>query len=84
MIGIIGDHLEEKYKSATRVKTTRRGRLKVKRKDAKIPTANELVFLKRSPDYCHQNGTIGSLGKFPRNTMKSLHQHKHKKFVQYS
>ena len=75
MIGIIGDHLEEKYKSATRVKTTRRGRLKVKRKDAKIPTANELVFLKRSPDYCHQNGTIGSLGKFPRNKMKSLYLH---------
>ena len=45
------------------MKTTRRGRLKVKRKDSKIPTANELVFLKRSPDYCHQNGTIGSLGK---------------------
>ena len=60
---LLGDHLEEKYGAATRVKTTRRGRLKVKRKDAKIPTANELVFLKRSPDYCHQNGTIGSLGK---------------------
>jgi len=58
----VGDHLEEKYNAATRVKTTRRGRLKVKRKDSKIPTANELVFLKRSPDYCHQNGTIGSLG----------------------
>ena len=60
---LLGDHLEEKYNAATRVKTTRRGRLKVKRKDSKIPTANELVFLKRSPDYCHQNGTIGSLGK---------------------
>ena len=49
------------------MKTTRRGRLKVKRKDAKIPTANDLVFLKRSPDYCHQNGTIGSLGMDKRN-----------------
>ena len=54
------------------MKTTRRGRLKVKRKDSKIPTANELVFLKRSPDYCHQNGTIGSLGKILQHASSNI------------
>ena len=58
----LGDHLEEKYGMATRVKTTRKGRLKVKRRNVVIPTANDLVFLERSPSYCHLNETIGTLG----------------------
>jgi len=62
----VGDHLQEKYSGATRVKTTKKGRLKVKRRNAEIPTANDLVFLAKSPDYCHQNGTIGSLGTHGR------------------
>ena len=28
--------------------------------------ANDLVFIKNSPDYCHSNHTIGSLGKHGR------------------
>ena len=55
--------LEKKYDAATRVKTTRSGRLRVKRKVNNVPTANDLVFLNRSPNYCHANDTIGSLGK---------------------
>ena len=60
----VGDHLEDKYGGATRVKTTRSGRLRVRRKVSNIPTANDLVFLQRSPNYCHVNDTIGSLGRF--------------------
>merc|ERR1719373_1037650 len=41
----IGDHLEEKYGRSTRVKTTRAGRLRVRRKAKNVPTANDLVFL---------------------------------------
>ena len=57
---------KDKYGDATRVKTTRSGRLRVRRKASNIPipTANDLVFLHRSPNYCHHNDTIGSLGKF--------------------
>ena len=58
----VGDHLQDKYGDATRVKTTRSGRLRVRRKASNIPTANDLVFLHRSPNYCHVNDTIGSLG----------------------
>ena len=62
----VGDHLQDKYGDATRVKTTRSGRLRVRRKASNIPipTANDLVFLHRSPNYCHHNDTIGSLGEF--------------------
>ena len=28
-----------------------------------ILQANDLVFIKNSPDYCHSNHTIGSLGE---------------------
>lgn len=58
----VGDYLEDKYNAATRVRSTRSGRLKVHRRNLKIPTANDLVFIKNSPDYCHSNHTIGSLG----------------------
>ena len=62
-IFLSGDHLREKYSGATRVKPTRQGRLRLHRRKAKIPTANDLVFIKESPDYCHHNSTTGSLGE---------------------
>jgi len=62
----VGDHLQGAYDEATRVKTTKKGRLKVKRRNTNIPTANDLVFLQKSPNYCHQNGTIGSMGTHGR------------------
>jgi len=58
----VGDYLQSKYSAATRVRSTRSGRLKVHRRNLRIPTANDLVFIKQSPDYCHSNHTIGSLG----------------------
>merc|ERR1719412_55598 len=58
----VGDYLQEKYNAATRVRSTRSGRLKVHRRNLRIPTANDLVFINNSPDYCHSNHTIGSLG----------------------
>ena len=60
---ILGDYLRDKYGDATRVKPTRGGRLRLHRRNVKIPTANDLVFIKESPDYCHHNSTTGSLGK---------------------
>lgn len=61
-----GDHLQDRYDGATFVKPTKRGRLKVKKDSENIPTANDLVFLKKSPDYCHANPSIGSLGRLCR------------------
>lgn len=58
----VGDFLRSKYNGATRVKPTKRGRLKIHKRNVKIPTAEDLVFIRNSPDYCHQNHTIGSLG----------------------
>ena len=58
--------MREKYSDATRVKPTRQGRLRLHRRKARIPTANDLVFIKESPDYCHLNSTTGSLGKTER------------------
>jgi len=59
----VGDYLRDKYEDATRVKPTRGGRLRLHRRNVKIPTANDLVFIKESPDYCHHNSTTGSLGE---------------------
>jgi len=58
----VGDYLRSKYKDSTRVKPTRGGRLRLHRRSVRIPTANDLVFIKESPDYCHHNATTGSLG----------------------
>ena len=60
---IAGDYLRSKYQDSTRVKPTRGGRLRLHRRSVRIPTANDLVFIKESPDYCHHNSTIGSLGQ---------------------
>ena len=60
---IAGDYLRSKYKDSTRVKPTRGGRLRLHRRSVRIPTANDLVFIKESPDYCHHNSTTGSLGE---------------------
>jgi len=58
----VGDYLRSKYNGATRVKSTKRGRLKIHKRHIKVPTAEDLVFIRSSPDYCHKNHTIGSLG----------------------
>ena len=57
------------------MKPTRGGRLRLHRRSVRIPTANDLVFIKESPDYCHHNSTTGSLGQSEEHFsvfMKSL------------
>merc|ERR1712122_158324 len=71
------DYLREKYDKSTMVKVTRRGRLRVRNGRDTIPTANDLVYLSQSPDYCRANATIGTLGTRGRtcqgpNEMKKI------------
>lgn len=60
---ISGDFLKDKYDGATEVKITKRG-LHVKNAQYNLPTANDLVYLDESPDYCLRNKTIGSFGNY--------------------
>ncbi len=59
----VGDLIVKKYKGASRVKVARNGRLRIRRRTDKVPTANDLIYLERSPDYCHRNDTIGTTGE---------------------
>ncbi|XP_018303886.1 protein Wnt-5b [Mycetomoellerius zeteki] len=58
----IGDFLLDKYDGATEVKVNRRGRLSMRDPRFSVPTANDLVYLDDSPNYCLPNDTLGSLG----------------------
>ncbi|XP_066963899.1 protein Wnt-5b-like [Macrobrachium rosenbergii] len=62
----VGDLLKEKYDGATEVKINRRGKLQVKHPQFNVPTAEDLVYLSDSPDYCRRNNTVGSLGTVDR------------------
>ncbi|KAK1117718.1 Protein Wnt-5b [Melipona bicolor] len=59
----IGDFLLDKYDGATEVRVNRRGRLSMRDPRFSLPTANDLVYLDESPNYCLPNETLGSLGK---------------------
>jgi len=52
----------DKYDGATEVKVNRRGRLSIRDPRFSVPTANDLVYLDDSPNYCLPNDTLGSLG----------------------
>ena len=56
--------MKEKYDGATEVRINRRGKLQVKHPQFNVPTAEDLVYVATSPDYCKKNNTVGSLGKF--------------------
>ena len=56
--------MKDKYDGATEVRVNKRGRLQVKNNQYNLPTANDLVYLDESPDYCLRNKTIGSFGMF--------------------
>ena len=58
----LGDFLLDKYDGATEVKVNRRGRLSMRDPRFSVPTANDLVYLDDSPNYCLPNSTLGSLG----------------------
>lgn len=55
--------MKDKYDGATEVRVNKRGRLQVKNAQYNLPTANDLVYLDESPDYCLRNKTIGSFGR---------------------
>ncbi|XP_058804725.1 protein Wnt-5b-like [Phymastichus coffea] len=58
----IGNYLLDKYDGATEVKVNRKGRLSIKDPRLSLPTANDLVYLDDSPNYCFANSSLGSFG----------------------
>ncbi|XP_026492000.1 protein Wnt-5b-like [Vanessa tameamea] len=58
----IGDYLRDKYEGATEVKVSRRGKLRLSNPNYSLPTAQDLVYLEESPNYCIRNESLGSLG----------------------
>lgn len=64
-----GDLLKEKYDGATEVKINRRGKLQVKFAQFNVPTAEDLVYLEDSPDYCtRSNVSLGTTGRYCNKT----------------
>lgn len=57
-----GDYIRDKYDGATEVKVNRRGKLQISDTRFSIPTANDLIYMDDSPNYCIANETVGSLG----------------------
>lgn len=53
-----GDYLRDKYDGATEVRVNRRGRLQLRDPRVTIPTANDLVYLEDSPNYCVKDDTV--------------------------
>ena len=60
---VAGDYIKDKYDGATEVRVNRRGRLQIKDPRFNKPTANDLVYIDDSPNYCIRNVSVGSLGK---------------------
>ncbi|XP_046493395.1 protein Wnt-5b [Neodiprion pinetum] len=58
----VGDYLLDKYDGATEVRVNRRGRLSIRDPRFTLPTANDLVYLEDSPNFCLRNLSMGSLG----------------------
>lgn len=50
-----GDYLKVKYDEATPVKLNKHGNLQVGDSQLKAPTANDLVYLDESPDWCRNS-----------------------------
>jgi wingless-type MMTV integration site family protein 5 len=62
---VAGDYIKDKYDGATEVRINRRGRLQIRDPRFSKPTANDLVYIDESPNYCVRNMSVGSLGKTP-------------------
>ncbi|PSN49659.1 hypothetical protein C0J52_21726 [Blattella germanica] len=63
---VSGDYIKDKYDGATEVRVNRRGRLQIKDPRFNKPTANDLVYIDDSPNYCIRNISVGSLVKMER------------------
>lgn len=61
-----GDDVKSKYDGAIEVRLNRRGKLRVKNRRYKKHTQDDLVYIRRSPDYCKKNPKIGSHGNYAR------------------
>lgn len=69
----VGDFLKSKYDAASEVRISKRGKLQVRKKRSVTPTAEDLVFLENSPDYCSDDklkGTFGTQGRPCNRTSK--------------
>ncbi|KAI8423776.1 hypothetical protein MSG28_012798 [Choristoneura fumiferana] len=53
-----GDYLRDKYEGATEVKVSRRGKLRLSDPRYRLPTAQDLVYLEDSPNYCVRNESL--------------------------
>ncbi|KAF4520644.1 hypothetical protein B566_EDAN007510 [Ephemera danica] len=53
--------MKDKYDGATEVRVNKRGRLQIRDPRYNMPTANDLVYLAESPNYCVRNLSLGSL-----------------------
>ncbi|RWS15153.1 protein Wnt-5b-like protein [Dinothrombium tinctorium] len=58
----VGDYLKDKYDGGTEVKINKRGKLQVRNRKYNLPTAEDLVYVDESPDYCVDNLSTGTLG----------------------
>ncbi|OWR48186.1 Wnt-5b like protein, partial [Danaus plexippus plexippus] len=67
----IGDYLRDKYEGATEVRVSRRGKLRLGDPNYSMPTAQDLVYLEESPNYCIRNETMGSLGTTGRECTRT-------------
>ena len=60
---VLGDLLKEKYDGATEVTINRRGKLQVRYAQYNVPTAEDIIYMEDSPNYCNRNITVGSVGE---------------------
>lgn len=73
---VAGDYIKDKYDGATEVRINRRGRLQIRDPRFNKPTANDLVYIDDSPNYCVRNLSVGSLGKKTSLSPPSLQYHR--------
>ncbi|XP_015794709.1 protein Wnt-5b [Tetranychus urticae] len=67
----VGDYLKDKYEKSTEVKINKRGKLQVRNKRQKLPTAEDLVHVDSSPDFCmDKGGTFGTQGRVCNRTSR--------------
>ncbi|KAG8438496.1 hypothetical protein GDO86_004894 [Hymenochirus boettgeri] len=67
----VGEYLKEKYDSAASMRLNKKNKLEQVNQRFNQPTAEDLIYLDPSPDYCLQNETTGSLGTHGRQCNKT-------------
>ncbi|XP_075923092.1 protein Wnt-5b-like [Petromyzon marinus] len=67
----VGERLKDRYDGATAMRLGRRSRLELLNGRLNPPTADDLVHLDASPDFCTRNESTGSLGTVGRACNKT-------------